>query len=108
VGAALITWVSLRVARENWLRWVILGIVGMMLFTVLALVAGEFAVVAIELVRPPHPLWNTPVELAALIVNDVLFLLPISVPIGFLFGFGFFGAAGWLWARRLASRATEG
>ena len=103
IGGGFITSVGLRIARDNWVRWILVGSVGMTLFAVVALIAAELVLVALFV---PAYQWFQPDNLA-LAKSDVIFLLPITIPIGFLIGFGFFGAAGWLWGRRLASRSHD-
>jgi uncharacterized membrane protein YqjE len=103
VGGGFIAWVGLQVARDNWVRWVLLGSLGMTFVTVVALVAAEIVTVAMFV---PAYRWAQP-DNVSLMIGDIVFLLPISLPVGFLLGFGFFGAAGWLWARRLASRSPD-
>ena len=103
MGGGFIASVGLRVARDNWVRWILIGTVGMTLFAVVALIAAEIALVALFV---PSYQWFHPDNLA-LARGDVVFLLPITIPIGFLMGFGIFGAAGWLRGRWLASKMTD-
>jgi hypothetical protein len=75
----------------------------MTLFAVVALIAAELVLVALFV---PAYQWFQPDNLS-LMRGDVIFLLPITIPIGFLIGFAFFGAAGWLWARWSTSRSHD-
>jgi hypothetical protein len=103
MGGGFITSVGLRIARDNWVRWILIGSVGMTFFSIVALIAAEIALVALFV---PADQWFHPDNLS-LARGDVVFLLPIAIPIGFLMGFGIFGAAGWLRGRWLASRVTD-
>jgi transglutaminase-like putative cysteine protease len=104
MGGGFITSVGLRIARDNWVRWILIGSVGMTFFAIVALIAAEVALVALFV---PSYQWFHPDNLA-LVRGDVVFLLPIAIPIGFLMGFGIFGAAGWLWGRWSASKPPDG
>jgi len=103
MGGGFITSVGLRIAHDNWVRWILIGSVGMTLIAIVALIAAEIALVALFV---PSYQWFHPDNLA-LARGDVAFLLPITIPIGFLMGFGIFGAAGWLRGRWLVSRSPD-
>jgi len=99
VGGGLIAWASARLGRDRWVVWVFLGSVGMTLLTVVASFAAQVAAVAVALLVPSLRWWQTRAEIIPSMIGGVTFLLPLTIPIGFLLGFGFFGAAGWLWGR---------
>jgi hypothetical protein len=104
-GGGLITWIGVRLARDRWVVWVFLGSVGMTLLTVVASFAAQVAAVAVALLVPSLRWWQTRAEIIPGMIEGVTFLLPLTIPIGFLLGFCFFGVAGWLWGRWLASRS---
>jgi hypothetical protein len=107
VGGGLITWASLCVGRDRWVVWVFLGSVGMTLLTIIASAAAQFAAVAVALLIPSLRWWQTRAEIIPGMIDSVTFLLPLTIPIGFLLGFSFFGVAGWLWGRRSASKSLD-
>ena len=61
IGGGFITSVGLRIARDNWVRWILVGSVGMTLFAVVALIAAELVLVALFV---PAYQWFQPDNLA--------------------------------------------
>jgi hypothetical protein len=103
LGGGLITWASIRVGRDRWVVWVFLGSLGTTLLTTAASGAAQAAAVAVALLVPSLRWWQTGAEIIPGMIDGVTYLLPITIPIGFLLGFSFFGVGGWLWGRRSAS-----
>jgi hypothetical protein len=107
VGSGLITWASLCVGRDRWVVWVFFGSVGMTLLTIIASAAAQVAAVVVALMIPSLRWWQTGAEIIPDMIDGVTYLLPLTIPIGFLLGFSFFGVAGWLWGRWSASRPLD-
>lgn len=88
-------WVVMRVGRDRWSLWLLLGSVGMTVITTIGLVPSQ---IATELVYTCFEGWAA--DPLGNVVLSILFLLPFSLPIGFLLGLFIFGLAGWFWCRR--------
>jgi hypothetical protein len=102
LGGAAVTMLCVWLARDRWLGWMGLGAAGMTFVTGLATAAGEVALVILTvLFDRAHIWWHSLHELASTMVFDVVFLLPFSLPIGFLMGVVIFGACGLAWVRWL-------
>jgi hypothetical protein len=101
-GGGLIAWAGVRFARNRWMVWILMGSLGMAVFTVIASFAAQAAAVAVALIIPSLRWWQTRAEIMPSMIDGATWLMPLTVPMGFLLGFALFGAAGWLWMRRLA------
>jgi hypothetical protein len=102
LGGGGVTLACVWLARERWWLWVLLGGLGLALVTGLATAGAEVVlVVLVALFDHPQIWWHSWHELGFTMFADVAFLLPLSLPIGFLLGVLIFGAAGLVWMRWL-------
>ncbi len=105
LGGLGVTLACVALARERWWLWVLLGGSGMALVTAAATVTGDAALISlVALFDRAQIWWHSPVELLFTSLADILFLMPISLPTGFLLGVLLFGAAGLVWSRWLEAQ----
>jgi hypothetical protein len=99
ICAGLLVRSCMRLAKTNFLGWVVLGSLGLMLSTVVALIAGQAVEVLVW-----GPTYGLQGDVWPLILEGALSLLPLAIPIGFLIGIVIFTGAGWAWMRYANSR----
>jgi len=102
VGGAVMAWLGMRYARDNWARWLTLGSLGTVCFATLGLFVSEVVALSLFVRQSPTPVSRR--ELLRIALGDLLFLTPFAFTIGFLIGLVAFGIVGLWWQRRVNSR----